>query len=169
MSLQKFIDKAKDNRQKFLEPYREKFETAKTRRARAKIIIELIKAEPSHLDEIWIRREVEKWLLDPACRDYLDAIKPPTEKQKLNEIRDGMIFNRVEKLRKQGKSVNKACQKLALEVYGRDGKEWLGITGIDKDMELDNKIYKIYYREKKRREKQLKPYYGRDIRINPRG
>ena len=39
---QEFIDEAKENRRAFLIPYREKFEAALTKDARATIIIELI-------------------------------------------------------------------------------------------------------------------------------
>jgi hypothetical protein len=172
MSFQDFVDKAKENREKFLAKYKKKFDALDPligRRKRAKIIVDLIKAEPSHIDEFWIRREVERWLLDPNCRDYLDAIKPPTEKSRLKMVRDTMIFDRVENLMKQGVGVTKACQKLAINIYMRDVDNWLTLSVKDEDSQLDEKIRKIYYREKERRETQLKPYYGRDIRVEPRG
>lgn len=172
MSFQNYVDKAIENRQKFLTKHKKKFDRldpVKKRRQRAKIIIDLIKDEPSHIDELWIRREVEKWLLNPDGRDYLDDIKPPTEKSQLKRVRDTMIFDRVEALRKQGLTITKACKQLALDVYGRGVDRWLNLPVKDSDSELDEKIRKIYYVEKARQKNQLKPYYGREIRVNPRG
>jgi hypothetical protein len=172
MSLKDFIKTARKNREKFLAPHKKKFDRLdplKDRRKRAKIIVELLKAEPSHIDELWIRREIEKWLLDPNCRDYLDAIKPSTEKSRLRQVSKAMIFDRVESLRKQGLSVKGACEKLALDVYGRGVDVWLTLPVKDPDSQLDEKIRKIYYLEKKRRENQITPYYGRNIRIDPHG
>jgi hypothetical protein len=183
MSFQKFVDKAVENRQKFLEPYKNRFdeldpakaktnsERKKFKRKRAEIIVEVIKADFSHIEEPWVWSEYEKWMrnwdMNDRYRDYLDRIKGPTTQQRTNQLRDAMIYHRVKKLAKQGLSIHKACEELADKVYKRDLKEWLGITGISKELELRSKIRKIYYREKDRREKQLKPYYGRDIRIKP--
>ena len=43
------IKKAKENREEFLTPYKEKFRKSESEKERSKIISELIAIEPSHL------------------------------------------------------------------------------------------------------------------------
>jgi hypothetical protein len=171
MTFGKFVKSAKKNRQNFLKPYRKKFEAAKTDRQKAKIAIELLRIEPSHINEPWISRAVERWMLDPKCRDYLDAIKPVTDLQRLKAVRDEMVYNRIKKIRKRDQvSIRKACEKLAEQVHGRAVEYWLLWQVSDPDLDLVESIRNSYNRHKIRIKKgPPAPYYGRDVRANPHG
>jgi hypothetical protein len=97
------ISQSKENRAKFLAPYKEKYLDAKKRlheikflkyrgvltekqvreqdrdlrrveQEISKIISYLIKLEPSHLSEPWILQQIIDWLREYKCRDYIKEV-----------------------------------------------------------------------------------------------
>ena len=168
MKIEDFVNQSIENRVEFLKPYKAKFDALdpkKNRRKRARIIIELLQREPSHIDEPWIRRQVVDWMRDPAAPEHLAAaFKTPTAKQKFIPIRDAMVFGRVEALKKQGLTVRKACEKLAGQFHGRDAKTVLMWDMTDSNLDLAEAIRNAYYKHRERLKGDVpRPYYGSDI------
>jgi len=111
------IKKAKENREEFLTPYKEKFRKSKSEKERSEIISELIAIEPSHLTEPWIIKEAVNWMRDRNSFDFLKKafVKSPkkyalTAKKELNQARDFFVVNSIDRrINEEGVSVRKAC------------------------------------------------------------
>jgi hypothetical protein len=106
-------------------------------------------------------------LLKPKIRDQLqEIIKPPTAKQQLNFIRDGMLHGRVLRVMADGKAKNvrEACQKLWVKHAHNSNEQWLTYQTEELTPDI---IRAAYNRYKKRKNKLPSPYYGRDVLISP--
>ena len=170
MKLEDYVNKSIENRAEFLKSYKDKFDSLdpeKNRRKRAEIIVELLQLEIDHLKETWIQAEVIKWHRT-GCQDYIDkAFRIPTKKRRYSPIRDAKLFDRVERLRKQGLSIRRACEKLAEQFQQRDAKTVLMYDMLDPDFDLSVAIRNCYNKHKKRLKNDLpRPYYGSDISVN---
>ena len=172
MKIEDFANQSIENRAEFLKPYKAKFDALdpkKDRRKRARIVIDLICMLPSHLNEPWIRREVVDWKDDPDCGNYMvEVSKVPTFKQKFKPIRNAMIYGRVERIVKQGLSINLACDELAKEFYKREAKTAFMWNIEDPDFDLSGAIRNAYFQHKRMLKDGLPwPYYGRDVSVKP--
>jgi hypothetical protein len=171
---QEFIDEAKENRRAFLIPYREKFEAALTKEARATIIVELIEIEPSHLSEPWIVNETISWLRNcNNCKNYINDVfvKAPkrhttTELQRIKNVKAFYLridVNRI--IKKHDCSVRKACAILINELRDEGKNEYLGWDLSDNIIDVEKSFRQVYNTIKD----DIKtfyppyPYYGRDI------
>lgn len=175
------LRKAKSNREKFLKPYHEKFESAKTEKAKATIIAKLLSFEPSHLREPWVIRKVEFWLRDYfEYQDFIETvfIKTPkkrarTDKQYSDSVRLDILKMDVEKYTAEGHTVNKSIALILESVP--EGEKYLRkwkvpkFDNIDiyKGSEVIDLIRKYYEKAKKLEAQRGKfmpwPYYGRDV------
>jgi hypothetical protein len=171
---QELIDEAKANRSAFLKPYREKFEGAITRNAKANIIVELIEIEPSHLSEEWIVNEAISWLRDcHNCKDYIDAVfikapkrHTPTETQRINYARAYYLRRDIDQIKNKNKiSTRKACAKLMTELVLSGKSDYLGWNLTDGSVDVEKSFRQLYQRTKDYEKKLFPPfpYYGRDI------
>jgi len=172
-----------ENRKKFLAPYREKFQKAKTKKVKAKIISELIKKEPSHLSEPWIMKEVVAWLRDRNCVDFIEDvfIKAPkksvaTEAQKNKYISDYFLVKHIEKIiNDKGVSIREACKLLNNRIIHSDKRYHYSWDTEDDKQKLDGEIILERYKyAKKKQSLQSKdyppyPYFGRDIEDEENG
>ena len=125
---QKLLAKAKANRDSFLAPYKEDFDSLtlemqqtedentkrKLFKKRAKIIIDLIKVEPSHKDEPWIAEELTEWLRRHDCLDFTEEAfmaqkgrRRPTEEQRKQWARDFFLVEEVHKIIAEAKAQDK--------------------------------------------------------------
>jgi hypothetical protein len=173
------LKKAKENRKNFLAPYREKFKKAKTAKAKARIISELIGIESSHLSEPWIIKEVVAWLRDRDCLDFLEDVfikarkkAVQTENQQRRAARDFYVVDDIDKIIKEtGASVREACKILANRIYETDNQFYLLWDLADEDYPLEKAIRQVYNNSK---EKPIEaylpwPYYGRDVEVDENG
>jgi len=174
------IKKAKENREEFLTPYKEKFRKSKSEKERSKIISELIAIEPSHLNEPWIIKEVVNWMRDRNSFDFLEEafIKSPkkyasTAQQELNQARDFFVRNRIDRIiTEEGVSVRKACSRLYLQIidFNCEGNKYLGWDVTDEKETLERAIRQVYHNAKEQSERLLPwPYYGKDVEIDENG
>jgi transcriptional regulator of met regulon len=192
------IKKAKENREEFLTPYKEKFRKSESEKERSKIISKLIAIEPSHLTEPWIIKEVVNWMRDRNSFDYLEEafIKAPkryasTEKQELNQVRDVFVRNEIDRIiTEEGVSVRKACKRFVplipdimskfeayiMSNFGADflsnfeGDKYLGWDVTAGNHELERAIRQVYQNAKESPERLLPwPYYGKDVEIDENG
>ena len=179
---QDYINEAKRNRENFLKPYLEKFDQAKTLKERAKIVIELIKLEPSHLDEVWIRDEVIDWLGRYECMDYIEAAFMSqrgrryrlTEKRANQIRRDHFLVKKIHEIVEEQQQIagTKCSREVAFGILANQQEDtpnplyplW---DGNNEGHQLDLVIKKAYKRHNRRlKERKLPiPYYGRDIRV----
>ena len=176
--------KSKSNREKFLKPYREKFETVKTEKAKAVIIAELISFDPSHLREPWVIQSVEFWLRN--YWDYQDMIemvfvkapkkRAPTERQRPEMARLSILKMDIEKFTAEGYTVKKAIVKILNKVP--EGEKYLGkwpvekFDGLSQSHDLIDLIRKYYEKAKKTKQSDKLipwPYFGRDVDIDEQG
>ena len=173
---------AKENRRKFLKSYLARYKELKkesellprfrtgkeaekeNRRRRkaerqiAELIAEVVKAEPSHLSEPWILREVIGWMRRRDCKDFLQAAfmdevgrDRRTEKKERRLALDFYLINKVDRLRAdQGCSIEKAC-------------ELLGEPDIKKYYKERNTHRQMCEKRDKTRKSMPYPYFGRDI------
>ena len=171
------IKQAKENRKKFLAPYKEKFRKTETKKERSEIISKLIAIEPSHLTEPWILKEVVNWMRDRDSFDFLEKvfIKSPkkyasTEKQKMNQARGLFIQHKIDKIMTQeGVSEREACKRFCSQI-DFEGDKYLGWDITDEDHELQRAIRQVYLKAKKQPERLLPwPYYGKDVEIDENG
>jgi len=116
------LKQGKENRLKFLKPYKEAFEKAETDKEKAKIIIELLKKKASLLSEEWILFEVIKWMRERKYKDYLLAAfieetgrkYRPTEKKQIEAIKGFYLIREIDRLKDEHGSIEKACAHLAM-------------------------------------------------------
>ena len=169
MKLEDYVNKSIENRAEFLKSYKDKFDSLdpeKNRRKRAEIIVELLQLEIDHLKETWIQAEVIKWHRTD-CQDYIDkAFRIPTKKQRFTPIRDAMVYRRVERIRKQGLSIWKACEELAEKLYNQKQTTLFFRKVANPDYDLPIAIKNAYNRHKARLKSDIpRPYYGSDISV----
>jgi hypothetical protein len=191
------IKQARENREKFLAPYKEKFKKTESKKERSKTILDLIAIEPSHLTEPWILKEVVGWMRDRKFFDFLEEVfvQAPkkyaeTEKQKFKQARDFFVQHKIDQIiAKEGVSVRKACLRLAGQIssimdkfeddkfFGHvdmsnfEGDKYLGFDLI-KEYEdgLELAIRRVYLDAKKKPERSLPwPYYGKDLEEDENG
>jgi hypothetical protein len=171
---QDIIDEAKENRIAFLKPYRENFEAAITREARAAIIVELIEVEPSHLSEPWIVNETISWLRNcHNCKDNINDVfvkapkrHTPTELQRMKHVKAFYLRNDVDRIiKKRDCSVRKACAILMNELKDAGKSEYLDWDLTDDTIDVEKSFRLVYNRTKDDVNKLYPPYpyYGRDI------
>jgi hypothetical protein len=171
MEFEDFVNQSIENRAGFLAAYKKIFNSLdpkKDRRKRAEIVIELLQLEMDHLNEDWIRAEVIRWH-SQGNQQYLDrAFRVPTVKQKSAPIRDAMVHSRVSALAKSGLSIRKASEKLAADLYQRNGKFAFMWDTSDPDFDLSVAIRNAYNKHKERLKNDLpRPYFGSDISAKP--
>jgi hypothetical protein len=137
---QRLVAEAKANREVFLAPYKERFDSlthewrqAKERntadklfKKRAKIIIDLIKLEPSHLDEPWIKDEYTEWLRRHDCLDFIEQAsmaqkgrRRPTIKQQVQWAKDFFLTEKVDRLYKEEKARKEEFRKRLVQATDR--------------------------------------------------
>jgi hypothetical protein len=157
----------------------------KTKREIAKIIIDLIKREPSHLAEEWILWMVIDWLRNPDYRDFLEAAfieetgrNRQTPQQQRRFLQDYFFMEAINKIRhEQGVSIRKACDILADRQAEDATKNFIYPTwdAERQNQDLGELMRKKYHQAKDNRYlkvmrdraadwKQMPyPYWGRDI------
>jgi hypothetical protein len=170
-SFQKFVKEARENRRKFLEPHKAEF--ARTRDP--KIIIDLIKLEPTHLEEPWIVQEVIRWLLDEDSKDLIEAaFIRQTERQRptAKGRKDYFLVKKIDRIiREEGVSVREACKRLAdmqpaeEEVDEKDPRRafpmWKKV-GHDLEGVIRDKYRRLKKAEAGHDSPLPRPYYGID-------
>ena len=157
---ERFIKLAKENRRKFLEGKRQEFESTNEPKKRAKIVIELLKLEPSHLDERWIYSEIIKWMRDKNSVYYLKkAFIYETGRDRMTEIERARIAN-------DFFTYDDVLRISSEEAKSIDASIWV-LSDRNSDSEIDayTKIKKRYYRHLKRSKwaRLPIPYWGLDI------
>jgi hypothetical protein len=118
------IDKAIENREKFLAPEKEKFIKSKSKHERSKIISYLIEIEPSHLTEPWVLKEVVNWMRDRRYFDFLEEAfiqapkkYAPTEQKEIDQARDLFVLHAIDRIKAEKKvSERQACELFVLEI-----------------------------------------------------
>lgn len=173
------LEKAKENRKNFLAPYREKFEKAKTSKAKARIISELIEIEPSHLSEPWIIKQVILWLRDREYVYFIEDIfiKAPkknvgTEDQKRRWTRDSILMDDIDKIIEEtGVSVREACRVLLRRISESDERYYLLWDTTNGNQDLEKAIKQVYDNAKKKLAAVYPPwpYSGRDVEVDESG
>lgn len=161
-----FIEQAIRNREELLAPYLSKFLETRD----PKIIVELIKLEPSHLDEDWIRDEIIDWL---RRRDRIDLVeeafmhqtdrKQPTEREMEARSKDFHVAHAVDQLCKE-KGIPKIAAFRELVLNWED----YNFFEFSEDCQQpEGVIKKRYYdyRKRKKRDWLPYPYFGFDVAL----
>ena len=168
-----YICSAKKNRAVFLGAHRYKFHKAATRQKKAEIIVELIKLEPSHLDESWIRNEIINWLRRHDCIDFVEAAfmaqtgrNRPTEKQTYQTVRDHFLVKKIDQIIKLRKCSRETAFKILAGQQAERPNRLYPLwdeNNLDHQLELVlKKAYRRHIRRQKVRALPI-PYYGHDI------
>ena len=156
------------NRHEFLEEKFNELLNCKTERGKAKIIIELIQLEPSHLAEPWILDQVIKWMKDhEKNKDYLSEAfiskgvrNTLTEKQRENLAKTTFLYFKVKNLKIKKGSQDKAIREIVLN---------------SKDETLTEQAETAIKQKLKRYRKKIDkrtlpwPYYGLDFVLIDKG
>lgn len=180
-----FEKQAKENRRRFLAPYKKRFENAEKEKEKARIVIDMIKREPSHLEEPWILWKVVEWLRHPDSIDHLQAAfidqtdrNRPTEKQKKQVYKDFFLIQAIDRIKTE-KNTDKtsACEILAQRIADDPKKfriypqwnldnpnDYLPKRLSDRYNKDRNKYLEHCEQRDKERQKMPFPYFGRDIR-----
>jgi hypothetical protein len=191
---ERFEEWARENRRKFLAPYKAQInelskgghnDRRRTKKAIAKIIIELIKREPSHLAEDWILWTVISWLRNSEDKDFLEAAfieergrNRRTPKQEQKFLLDFQFMVAIDTIRrKQGFSISRACRILA-ELQGEEKtRKWFYPTWNPENgnQDLEEQMRKKYHEARRNQYQKVEkaraadwrempyPYWGRDV------
>jgi hypothetical protein len=182
-----FIEMAHRNRDDFLEPHRQRVEHLqeivsnpetdpkvhrKSEKEISSTVVDLLKIEPSHLEEVWISRIIQSWMRD---HDKIDELKDAFISQKGRKNRTTPEQRRL----KARYALFCFDVKHRMEVYGYNLTAAInayitycqGCPGADPEKswfaEHDfSYLWKKYYElNKEPAEKMplLFPYYGRDV------
>jgi hypothetical protein len=161
----RFLTKATENRQAFLDPYRLKFESTSDEKARAEIVITLLKIEPSHLTEPWIVTEVVRWMRKSEYLPWLEegfiAQKGrvrPTHDQEIRLARKFFLKERVD-------AIQEDLLLSKEKVFAR-----LAERETDGDDQKDSIKHKYYRFENPLEKRTLPfPYLGHDVEVRADG
>ena len=167
-----FLDEAKANRDRFLRSHRTRFEKT----GDPKIIVKLIKLEPSHLNEEWIRKEFIQWirrgeidLLNAAVIEQTGRTRP-TEQQRKKMIEDHFLYLEIERIRARLIAKQKKIDPNTKRQFIGAAIRKLGeYTSENAPIEAESVIKNRYHNHKKvlkRREKNRElpfPFYGHDL------
>jgi hypothetical protein len=158
----KFLHDAENNRKNFLENKFKAWAECKKESGKAKIIIELIQLEPSHLAEAWILNQVILWLKD--YKKNIDYIREAfitkgkrnilTERQRENLANKTFLEFKVKKLKREKGSQGKAIREFVLKSDD---------DNIPQEAEMAIKQRLMRYRKKLDKRTLPYPYYGLDI------
>jgi len=168
-----FLEKARENRRDFLEPFKRRVEelqriisgvdskvwdTRKADQEISDIVLLLFKIEPSHLEEDWISGIIQGWFQDFKKADELEAAfvsqgsRGSIEEQQVLEARWGMFRFKIYQYLEEGLSFREAIETYMGKNPGHDFSY----------------LWKRFYKEQGMPMLPW-PYYGRDIIKGPDG
>lgn len=174
-SFQKFVEEARENRRKFLARFKDEFASTRD----PKIIIKLIKLEPTHLEEPWVVQEVIRWIMNHRHIDFLEEAflhqkgrDRPTERERIENVKEYFLYKEINHIMKEENlSERKACQQLANRQADNPREIFPMWNEDNPDHDLEGVVRQKYLRYKKRLEDQKlpRPYYGVDVWITEFG
>ncbi|MEN6486350.1 MAG: hypothetical protein ABFD98_15855 [Syntrophobacteraceae bacterium] len=170
---ERFIALAKENRNKFLEPFKLRFLSIGDEKERSRIIIDLLKLEPTHLQEDWICAEIIKWMRDIVCLDYLkDAFISQRERdrktsnERIHEAKDFFLRDKIRIIRKENSVGNDTAFKiLADSQMNNPNRIYPGARSQDGGYKIIQKRFYKSRNESKDIDVLPYPYWGYDVRL----
>lgn len=168
-----FLEKAKENRRDFLEPFKSRvgelqrilsdpdskvWDKRKADQEISDIVLLLLKIEPSHIEENWISEVIQEWVRDFKKADELEAAfvsrgsSSSIQEQQLLEAKWGKFRFKVIQYLEEGLSITGAIEKYMGKNPGHDFSY----------------LWKRFYNEEGMPVLPW-PYYGRDIIKGPDG
>ena len=166
------IELAKQNRREFLAPHKERYKLA-NEKGQADIVVELIKIEPSHKDEPWIRDKISAWMRDQKYIDYIEAAFIAQKGRNRRIERDKKLMQNDFFLAEEINAICSAQQvtkEKAFDILAERQAEnpmpvFPEYDPHNQNQQLALQIRKAYFRYYRRYKKRALPYpyYGLDI------
>jgi hypothetical protein len=157
------------NRKSFLEKKFNEWKNCKTERGKAKIIVNLIQIEPSHLAEPWILDQVINWMKEhDKNKEYLQEAFISkgdrdilTDRQRVNLAKTTFLDHKVKRLKTE-----KGCseQRVIRDIVLNSKNE---ILTEDPEAAIKQELKR--HRKKIGKNSLPWPYYGRDFIIKSDG
>lgn len=172
--ISQYVNRAKDNRRKYLESERVKFELSENKKKRAEQIIKLMKLEPSHILEPWIAEELIKWMRE-RDREYdlekafvLKKNRTGREIKRTREtiIRQFFLYEEIERICASNRNYTKKQAFFVLSELQADTPNPLFPMHGQEDKDIEGLIKKDYFAHQSRiRTGRFlpHPYWGLDV------